>query len=131
STTSSASTAKASGAGRSWPTRQSGGGRSTWPSWSTRPARKAAIVAEFGKLLLEGPEGQAQEFLLSKPNVTLGRATTNYVVLSDPKASRFHARVDCTADECTLVDLGSANGTTVGGARVERARLRHGDVIQI
>ncbi len=88
-------------------------------------------MAEFGKLLLEAPEagGQAQEFVLNKPSVTLGRATTNDVVISDPEASRFHARIDCRDDACTLTDLESANGTTVGGARVERAQLRHGDVI--
>ena len=88
-------------------------------------------MAGLGTLFLEGPEGQTQEFLLSKPSVTIGRATTNDVVISDPKVSRFHARVDCVGGECTLIDLGSANGTDVGGARVERARLRDGDVIEV
>ena len=88
-------------------------------------------MAEFGKLLLEAPEvgGQREEFLLNRPSITLGRATTNDVVIPDPKVSRFHGRIDCADGECTLVDLGAANGTTVGGARVQRRRLRHGDVI--
>ncbi|MBV8162284.1 MAG: alpha/beta fold hydrolase [Acidimicrobiia bacterium] len=89
-------------------------------------------MAEFGTLILEQEGGgQGQEFLLSKPSVTIGRATTNDVPISDPKVSRFHARVDCAAGDRTVVDLGSANGTSVGGARVERARLRHGDAIRV
>ncbi len=83
------------------------------------------------KLVLTLPTGAEQHYILSKPTITLGRATTNDVSLADPKASRFHARIECDDDGCTIVDLGSANGTRVNGQRVESSPLATGDTIQV
>ncbi len=46
--------------------------------------------------------------------VTLGRAETNDVRLSDPETSREHARLRYQ-EQLTVEDLGSANGTRLGG----------------
>lgn len=89
------------------------------------------ITLPFGKLVLTLPGGQKQEFALAKAGVTLGRATNNDIVLSDAKVSRAHARLECGDAGCTLVDLGSANGTRLNGMRVERAALSPGDVITL
>ena len=88
-------------------------------------------MQSFGKLVLTWADGRAQEFELAKPSITLGRATTNDIALADAKVSRTHARVECGAADCTITDLGSANGTRVNGARVERATLAPGDVITL
>ena len=85
----------------------------------------------FGQLSLTLPDGGRQEFTLSKASISLGRNTTNDIVLGDSKASRNHARLDCGLSGCVLVDLGSGNGTRVNGTRVERATLAPGDVITI
>ena len=85
----------------------------------------------YGKLILVQEGGPEQEYELGKASVTLGRAMTNDIIISDARASRSHARLDCRAAGCTLVDLGSANGTRVNGMRVEKAELNPGDVIHV
>jgi pSer/pThr/pTyr-binding forkhead associated (FHA) protein len=89
----------------------------------------ARAMETIGKLVLNLPDGQEEEFALAKPSVTIGRAATSDVVLGDSKVSRFHARLECEGRSFRLVDLGSANGTRVNGVRVERAALAAGDVI--
>jgi pSer/pThr/pTyr-binding forkhead associated (FHA) protein len=85
----------------------------------------------YGKLILTLPGGQQQEFALSKPSVTLGRAMTNDIVLPDTRVSRNHARVDCGPDGCTIVDLNSANGVRFNGTRVTTAPLAPGDTLSL
>jgi pSer/pThr/pTyr-binding forkhead associated (FHA) protein len=86
---------------------------------------------KFGKLSLLSDGGPEQEYELGKAHVTIGRATTNDITLSDSRVSRSHTRIDCSVIGCTLVDLGSANGTFVNGQRVPRALLKSGDVITL
>lgn len=88
-------------------------------------------MTEYGKLTLADPNSPEQEFFFSKPVVTLGRSTTNDIVLSQTKVSRSHAQIECGPDGCFVVDLGSANGTLVNGKRTPRAQIFSGDTIQI
>ncbi|MCU0488297.1 MAG: FHA domain-containing protein [Anaerolineales bacterium] len=83
----------------------------------------------FGKLILLSDDGPEQEYELGKTRVTLGRATTNDIVLPDRRASRSHARLECSPAGCTLADLGSSNGSYVNGQRVQRLLLQPGDEI--
>ncbi|MCI0520226.1 MAG: FHA domain-containing protein, partial [Chloroflexi bacterium] len=85
----------------------------------------------YGKLVLLSDGGPEQEYELGKTKVTLGRATTNDIVLSDHRLSRSHARLECRTGACTLVDLGSSNGSFVNEARVERALLQPGDLVTL
>ena len=85
----------------------------------------------FGRLILTEPSGATKEFSLAKANVAIGRASNNDIALADSSASRNHSRLECGEDGCTIVDLGSANGTRVNGARVDRATLNPGDVVHI
>src|SRR5688572_25921858 len=89
------------------------------------------MTASYGKLVLTLLGGQQQEFDLSKPSVTLGRAMTNDIVLPDARVSRGHARLDCGPEGCTAVDLGSANGIRVNGERVTTAVLAPGDSLTL
>ena len=52
-------------------------------------------------------------------------------MISDPKVSSFHARIDRTLDGFTVVDLKSRNGTYVNGQRVESGWLKAGDEIRV
>jgi pSer/pThr/pTyr-binding forkhead associated (FHA) protein len=81
------------------------------------------------KLVLELPDGSEQVFQLGKNSVTIGRATTNDIVLMDTRVSRTHARVECGEKGCKLIDLGSSNGSRVNGKRVESADLVPGDTL--
>src|SRR5918996_6164220 len=88
-------------------------------------------MADFGKLILSKSDEPSQEFLLNKPLVTLGRATTNDIVLPQGRVSRNHAQVQCTEEGITVIDLNSANGVWVNGQRVSTAKIQPGDVINI
>jgi DNA-binding winged helix-turn-helix (wHTH) protein len=99
--------------------------------------------------------GQATPVIVSPSAVATGRPTywlasgTRRIMLSDgenligrdPQASvwcdqtgisRLHARILIANGEATIEDLGSKNGTFLGGNRiVEAARLRSGDEIRL
>jgi DNA-binding winged helix-turn-helix (wHTH) protein len=62
----------------------------------------------------------------------LGRIPTSVVPLRSRSVSRRHARIQAGAGRAFIEDLGSRNGTFVGGRRVQdRVALNHGDVVRI
>lgn len=64
--------------------------------------------------------------------VTLGRAPTNQVVIRDERASRQHAEVVFADSGWIVRDLGSRNGTFLGGELLAgEHRLAAGDVLSI
>lgn len=65
--------------------------------------------------------------------ITIGRHASNDLALDDRSVSRFHARLDWLLGAPTpvVVDLGSLNGTFVGGERVLRAPLGEMAVFQV
>ncbi len=71
------------------------------------------------------------EVPLEDDAVTIGRHADNTVVLDSQRASRHHARIEQTAAGFTLHDLGSDNGTWVGGRKVTRHKLEDSDTIHI
>ena len=84
------------------------------------------------RLVIGGPQGTERTVALAEADITIGRATTNDVVLSDAKASRAHARLAYSDSQWTLIDLGSANGTLVNGLPVvDRVPLQQGDLIRV
>ncbi|MDF3306511.1 ATP-binding cassette domain-containing protein [Rhodococcus sp. T2V] len=64
-------------------------------------------------------------------SLTVGRSPDNDIVVRDVLASRHHAIVHHVPSGLEIDDLGSVNGTFVGGARVSRAYLTDGDVVTI
>jgi DNA-binding winged helix-turn-helix (wHTH) protein len=62
----------------------------------------------------------------------LGRDPDVEIYLDSPGVSRRHARITIAADRATIEDLGSKNGTFVGGQPVHGSRsLSDGDIIAI
>jgi ABC-type multidrug transport system ATPase subunit len=67
-----------------------------------------------------------------RPVVRIGRAADNDLVLADFRVSRHHAEVRRRPDGTwEIVDLGSRNGTYLGGEPVTTATLSDGDFIGI
>jgi DNA-binding NtrC family response regulator len=66
-----------------------------------------------------------------RAGLTIGKAPDNDVVLADPFVSSRHLRIEPRAGSWHLVDLGSTNGTLLGGSRVERAELPFGLPLQL
>lgn len=57
---------------------------------------------------------------------TIGRASTNDVVLDDPTISNHHARLSWSGSSLLVEDLSSENGTFVDGTQVTAAPARPG-----
>lgn len=96
-----------------------GGGARPAALAAPAPAAEAAAPAAdrgtpVGSLAL--PDGT--EFPLYSGVNTLGRRSTNQIVIPDPFASGAHAEVRVEGSAVTLVDLGSTNGTFIAGERV-------------
>ncbi len=76
-------------------------------------------------------DGAERSYPLIRDTSTLGRHRNNDVVISDPKVSSFHARIDRTAEGFLLVDLGSRNGSFVNGKRATKSALQTGDEVRL
>jgi Protein of unknown function (DUF3662)/FHA domain len=63
--------------------------------------------------------------------VVIGRLPDCTIALSDSQASRHHAEVRRSEKGYEVVDLGSLNGTTVNGVKVQQHTLADGDVISV
>jgi pSer/pThr/pTyr-binding forkhead associated (FHA) protein len=61
---------------------------------------------------------------------TIGRGYDNNIVLSDQYVSACHATITVLDNGYTLED-NSKNGTLVNGQKIQKQRLRHGDVIEV
>lgn len=83
----------------------------------------------FRLIVRRGPQPN-QTFELNKDVITLGRDITNDIVINDPEVSRHHLRFTRGASGYNMEDLGSTNGTFIGGQRMTGVRpLNRGDMI--
>lgn len=66
-----------------------------------------------------------------KRRVLIGRGEDCDIQLSSDRVSRHHCEVVFRDGHCEVHDLGSTNGTYIGGRRVSTAVLNNGDVINV
>jgi ABC transport system ATP-binding/permease protein len=86
------------------------------------------------KLLATAGAQEGTEFPLYQESITVGRTTSDTawdIALQDRAVSRPHCRFSKKGDTWTVMDLGSANGTTLNGTPVtaEPRTLKDGDVL--
>src|SRR5262245_50051344 len=67
---------------------------------------------------VSGGEDGARTVEVARDESVFGKHSTSDVVLPDPKVSRRHARLVVEGGKLFLEDLGSTNGTTLGGRPV-------------
>jgi DNA-binding NtrC family response regulator len=72
--------------------------------------------------VVAGPASGARR-LIDEQEIRIGKAPTNHFCVPDPTVSRFHCVIERTPRGLLLRDLGSFNGTQVGGCWVESAYL--------
>ncbi len=82
-------------------------------------------------LVVHDPGGPARRISFQHAPVSIGRDPSNDLVLTDPEASRRHARIVADDAGLWIEDLGSSGGTIVDGRRVPRAELRQGAEISL
>jgi pSer/pThr/pTyr-binding forkhead associated (FHA) protein len=92
----------------------------TPPVQPLHQARQARLISSDGR-----------QFAVAIGSTVIGRGEGAQVRLADVGISRQHARLDYDGSRMVLTDLGSTNGTTVNGNRINAAALQHGDVIQL
>lgn len=84
-------------------------------------------------LIISQPGHEPRASEISESIVSIGRAPDNTISLEgDSNVSRYHAEIETRGAEFWIVDLGSSNGTTVGGAPLEfETPLKDGDLISL
>nr|WP_255480938.1 FtsK/SpoIIIE domain-containing protein [Quadrisphaera sp. RL12-1S] len=96
-------------------------------SWADPRADRGPTAAVL--TVLTGPHA-GRQVELPAGTAVIGRDPRCDVVVDDPLASKRHARL-VVGEVAEVVDLGSANGTAVGGGPVGRAVLSPSDVVVV
>ena len=84
----------------------------------------------FSLTVLEGPDTGVQLRARSS-ELSVGTAQGNDLVLTDTTVSRHHFSLEPTPQGILLRDLGSSNGTWVGGARVLQGYVADGSRVRV
>ncbi|HOV87176.1 MAG TPA: FHA domain-containing protein [Syntrophobacteraceae bacterium] len=83
-------------------------------------------------LTLRYEQTPIKEYHLKKgQSLTIGRKSTNDVVIENLGVSGHHAKIDSIDDNFLLTDLQSRNGTFVNEKLISSHWLKHGDLITI
>ncbi len=126
----------------------SAGSAASAPSAQSGPSAFSAGSAHSGRSAESASDspygyGQSQQQLvlevngmrhpLTPPGFVIGRGTDADVRINDPGISPLHAEVTVhpSTHSAEIVDLGSTNGITVNGQKVQRAPLVEGTRIEI
>ena len=93
---------------------------------------RAAAIQVRG-FVLEIQSGASAETLIKgdKRSLLFGTHSSADVVLVDSTVSRLHARLDVEDRDYVLRDLGSTNGTRIGGTRIREACIEDGVTIEL
>lgn len=84
-------------------------------------------IPEQACLIVDG----RQTFLLQTPIISIGRHSSNDIVIQDPQVSRKHLQLRADKGSYLLFDLSSTGGTHINNKAVSSAKLKPGDVIKI
>ncbi len=98
------------------------------------PVDAAAVDALPGGhalLVVQKGPSAGSRFLLDTDEVSAGRHPDSEIFLDDVTVSRRHAVFQREAEDFTVSDAGSLNGTYVNRDRIDRVLLKDGDEVQI
>ncbi|MDQ3870347.1 MAG: DUF3662 domain-containing protein [Chloroflexota bacterium] len=82
-------------------------------------------------LLVRAPGLAPQRTTMDGPALRIGRASDNDIVLTDERVSRHHGQLASRQGTLVYTDLGSTNGSYVGGVAVTEIALGDGDELQL
>lgn len=93
-----------------------------------RPAKNHPAMP---RIQFTTPDGASGALELDAERMSLGRADDNQLIITDDSVSSHHGEVSFDGSSWTLTDLGSTNGTKLGGSRVESIALAPGASFQL
>ena len=104
--------------------------------WDGGPTRQTSIDTSASReprlsLVVHHDAGMLVVPLAKAGAITIGRTEAADIVVADDSLSRRHARFLWADEGVWLEDLGSTNGTYVGGAKVSRVLIAPGDEIAL
>ncbi len=86
-----------------------------------------SVLPEQACLIIDG----RQPIMLSTAIVSIGRHSSNDIVIQDPQVSRKHLQLRVEKGSYLLFDLSSTGGTLINNKPIRSAKLKPGDVIKI
>jgi len=93
---------------------------------------RSAEPEQPGRLMWHWLVVSGRHVALKNGENRIGRDPVSTVWLDSAGVSRHHARIVVTSADATIEDLGSKNGTSVGGKPVAaKTRLKDNDVLQV
>ena len=96
------------------------------------PAGTKVEGKTFGALTLSTNGQLGKSYPIGEKGLVIGREMGQCdIVISDVNVSRIHAWITVEKGEVVVIDRGSTNGTFVNNNKVEKAKLKPGDVIQL
>jgi DNA-binding NtrC family response regulator len=102
------------------------------PATTVLSVGKRAVAVEvrgFEVEVVAGPDA-GKRAQATRRSFEVGTHPSSDLQLSDEHVSRRHLRIDIEARDCVVRDLGSTNGTRVGGVRVRVAPLEDGAILE-
>src|SRR5262249_39891074 len=97
---------------------------------ASAPPASRQIIPPFRLLVAAGPD-RGLERASTAASFGIGTASVNQLVLRDPAVSPQHCALAATSRGFLLRDLGSPNGTWLGGYRVESAYVSSEATIRV
>src|SRR3984885_4459783 len=83
-------------------------------------------------MVLRYSDGNGQQTIaLNRETTSIGRSPDQHIVLHDRGVSRCHAIILRAGSVYSVVDQQSTHGTFLNGARIKRAVLKSGDLLQL
>jgi two-component system, NtrC family, response regulator HydG len=94
------------------------------------------VVQPRGAFVLEVTQGPDQPYRVEldghhPTRMLVGQSPACELRLTDPEVSRRHAAVEVVGDRLRVTDLGSTNGTYVGGLSIREVFLRGGESVRV
>ncbi|MBN1994405.1 MAG: FHA domain-containing protein [Anaerolineae bacterium] len=84
------------------------------------------------KLIIENGSTAGQVLTIGNQPKTIGRGSSNNVIIQDSSLSRVHARVKAGPQGLVVEDLGSTNGTYINNSQISGSAVgRSGDTIRL
>ena len=85
------------------------------------------LLPQQAYLIVDGQQPK----MLNTPIVSIGRHSSNDIVIQEPQVSRKHLQLRAEKGSYLLFDLSSTGGTLINNKIVSSAKLKPGDVIKI